>query len=83
MVKVTAARCKTCKDIIYSRARRDYRTCSCGDTGIDGGFDCIKLSFKKSQPELQEIEVRADRYQLYEDWNHNKNNFGIIKYKES
>ncbi len=29
--------CDTCKDILTSNNRHDYKTCSCGQVGVDGG----------------------------------------------
>jgi len=35
-MKVSAICCPKCKNIIYSRARHDCRSCSCGEVYIDG-----------------------------------------------
>lgn len=37
--EVTAAKCSSCGDIIYSCFRHDYVKCSCGSIAIDGGQD--------------------------------------------
>jgi len=37
-----AARCKKCGDIVESRHRHDFVTCSCGQTSVDGGHDYIR-----------------------------------------
>lgn len=34
--------CGWCGDKIYSRHRHDYRTCSCGETMVDGGLDYLR-----------------------------------------
>jgi len=36
------AECRTCGDIIESRHRHDYVTCSCSSISIDGGKDYLK-----------------------------------------
>lgn len=37
-----AARCKLCGDVIESRYRHDFVTCSCGNLSVDGGLDYIR-----------------------------------------
>lgn len=36
-------KCKACGGVIESRSRHDYKTCECGKTMIDGGFDYQRL----------------------------------------
>jgi hypothetical protein len=79
MTKVTAIICPNCKDKIYSRARHDFRSCTCGDTCVDGGFDYLRTCFKTVPPERIELEVYATKNELYDDWNRGTNKFGIIK----
>jgi hypothetical protein len=67
---VPGLRCFSCGDVIFSRARHDYRSCSCGKIAIDGGFDYVKVSgdpenFVFVQLTLAE-EITKDR--LYKDW---------------
>ena len=38
-IKVIAVKCPECGDLIYSRARHDFRYCSCGEIAIDGISD--------------------------------------------
>jgi hypothetical protein len=38
------AKCKLCGDVIESKHRNDYVTCSCGEITIDGGNDYFKAS---------------------------------------
>lgn len=40
-----AAKCLHCGDIIVSRYRHDFVTCSCGDVSVDGGAEYTKRSF--------------------------------------
>lgn len=35
--------CLVCNDIIESRYRHDFVTCSCGDTSVDGGKDYQRI----------------------------------------
>ena len=40
--KRNRARCKKCKDIIESKHRHDFVTCTCGAVSVDGGKDYFK-----------------------------------------
>ena len=78
-MKADAIKCKKCKDIIYSRSIHDYRECTCKSIAIDGGFDYTKLCFIGKKPKIFQIEVNATKRELYNDWNHINNKFGLIK----
>ncbi len=77
--KVTAIKCRRCGDTIFSRARHDYRKCSCGDIAIDGGFDYVKMAFSKLVPVSFKKIVNATKTELYDDWNKQTDKFGLIK----
>jgi len=36
------AQCKLCKDIVESKFRWDFVTCSCGALSVDGGHDYLR-----------------------------------------
>lgn len=76
---VTVAECPLCGDILFSRARHDYRTCSCGNTSVDGGLDLFKLSWAKKKPKSYRLVIIQTKHQLYDDWNTGANLFGLIK----
>jgi hypothetical protein len=81
--KVYCIQCPNCKDIIYSRARHDFRDCSCGDCAIDGGFDYNRI-LAKNPTELKRINkfiMGVTRKDLYDDWNNRENKYGVIKEK--
>ena len=40
--KRNRARCKKCGDIIESKHRHDFVTCTCGAISVDGGYDYIR-----------------------------------------
>ena len=42
-----AAKCLKCGDIIESKHRHDYVTCSCGNISVDGGTDYLRRSFQE------------------------------------
>jgi len=75
--------CPNCKDFIYSRTRHDFRTCTCGDTSIDGGqTDYIKLS-AKNMKDIQHLtmEIKTTLGKLYDDWNLKLDKLGLIPTK--
>jgi len=62
MIEVNAITCPRCEDTIYSRAHHDFRSCSCGDTFVDGGFDCISIGGKNLGTLVsKKIEVNATK----------------------
>ena len=78
-MKITAHKCSTCKDVLYSRATHDFRTCGCGDTSVDGGPGIERYLYKKEIPEKVELDVNVTKDQLYDDWNNRINKYGIVK----
>lgn len=42
-------KCKLCGDIIESKHRHDYVTCSCGEISVDGGKDYFRARFNKQE----------------------------------
>ena len=36
-------RCKECKDLLHSKHRHDFVTCSCGAVSVDGGDDYCRI----------------------------------------
>lgn len=65
MLKINrnAVQCKNCKDVIESKYRHDYVTCSCGHTAVDGGHDYLKRNFHPTigYTELSETEEVEDK----------------------
>ena len=41
---INQAKCKVCGDIIQSKHRHDFVTCSCGSISVDGGLAYLKRS---------------------------------------
>jgi len=81
-MRVNAIQCPKCKDIIYSRARHDFRGCTCGEVYVDGGFDYMRVGFKKKSPRHVKKYIKATKDALYSDWNYSKDKFGLIKGKK-
>ena len=42
-----SVQCLKCADIIESKNRHDYVTCSCGNVSVDGGTDYLRRSFQE------------------------------------
>lgn len=63
MIVYNAIKCKECGQVIESKHRHDYVTCSCGACSVDGGHDYLKRAFKSDDnyTELSEtIEERGE-----------------------
>jgi hypothetical protein len=78
---VYGVKCKLCRDTIYSRARHDFRYCSCGNVFVDGGqYDVgrqglnVKDSFTPAFMNLEEV----DKKDLYQDWNGQTDKYGLV-----
>ena len=82
-MKINALQCPSCGDLIFSRANHDFRYCSCGKCFVDGGFSSYggRHGFDPTYgpPKSIEIEVNTTQRELYDDWNHRKDRYGIIK----
>ena len=69
-------RCKKCGDIIESKTRHDFRTCSCGAVAVDGGCDYLKRTGNyEDWEELSEVE------QLKHRDNRKERSYAITKIK--
>lgn len=88
--EVSAIQCLGCKDIVYSRARHDFRECSCGKSFIDGGFEYTRVGWEtKKYPisfkmcvvpwQWDEDTNYITRNELYRDYNEQTNYYGLIK----
>ena len=80
MTKVNVIKCPVCGDSVFSRATHDFRHCSCGGCFADGGFDYFRCGGREYENSTTDIvEVDATKQELYDDWNHYHNKFGLIK----
>lgn len=41
-ILVNKIKCKKCGDVIESKSRHDFKSCSCGAVTVDGGLDYIR-----------------------------------------
>jgi len=77
--RVVATTCNGCKQELFSRARHDFRSCKCGKTSVDGGYDYNKVGFDPNVGFTQRHRyVKATRQELYDDWNKRTDKFGIL-----
>lgn len=77
---LTALYCPKCKDVIYSRVRHDFRTCSCESCAIDGGRDYTKITgtlgklFALTLNNIEEKDLEKDFSKRLK-----KSKYGLIK----
>jgi len=45
VLKRNRIRCKNCGDIIESKHRHDFVTCSCGNVHVDGGLAYLRVGW--------------------------------------
>ena len=50
-------KCNHCGDIIESKGRHDFVTCSCGVCSVDGGHDYLRRGFVYSEKDFTELSV--------------------------
>ena len=82
---VNALHCPVCDDVIFSRARHDYHSCTCGAITIDGGFDYLRCGWDPNvmngkKPMDLELAIPKTKSELYRDWNYSDNKFGTHKW---
>jgi hypothetical protein len=66
-------------EIIYSRARHDYRQTTDSSCFVDGGLDYFRHGWDATKgPPLKQvvIELEVSPAALYNDWNNRKDKFG-------
>lgn len=78
LLKINAVYCLKCKDTIFSRARHDFRWCSCKSVGVDGGLDYFKITGSLKKIKLISIKLPVTEYMLYDDWNRKRDVWGLI-----
>lgn len=76
-MKISAIQCPLCHDTIYSRARHDFRYCSCKNVFVDGGLDYFRAGWDQ-KGETIELEMEVTEQELYNDWNYRHDKFGVI-----
>ena len=83
-MKITGIKCY-CGRVLFSRTRHDFRKCICGeDTYIDGGLDYVRYGWTNGKPCPPTVSFELDitSPELYDDYNHRTNKYGIIEIKD-
>lgn len=57
MITRNSLRCLLCGDEIESTHRHDFKFCSCGAVGVDGGREYLRRVWDGSRGDLSEISV--------------------------
>lgn len=79
-MNITAYKCLSCEDIIYSRAPWDKRMCYCGRVAVEGGpNEQFMTCAPQSRVQTLDIDVFATSQELFDDWDKVRNKFGLIK----
>lgn len=61
IIKKNQIRCKSCKTVISSTYRHDFKWCKCGKVAVDGGTDYLKrVGELEDIEELSVVEKKAD-----------------------
>lgn len=60
MIKKNSAQCKLCGDIIESKYRWNFVSCSCGEIFVDGGKDYLRRGAKDFNNLLELSEYALD-----------------------
>jgi len=79
-ITVNGVVCPSCGDRIFSRARHDFRRCSCGEVFVDGGFSYLRVGYTETPPEqvAWQINPRITKAMLYEDWKAGTDKYGKV-----
>lgn len=48
-IRINAAKCLKCQDVICSDNRHDFKTCKCGNLSVDGGSWYAKRCFTNGE----------------------------------
>ena len=78
-MNIKAYRCKVCEDILFSRAKHDYRTCSCGKISVNGGIEYLRVTSTNQFPDKVDLDVDVTEEELFADWNSRRDEFGWVK----
>jgi hypothetical protein len=76
---ILACKCKFCEDILFSRAKHDYRTCSCGKLAVNGGLENPRTQSWDHYPERIKLDLEVTEEELFTDWNSRRDEFGWVK----
>ena len=59
-IKANRAKCRQCGDVIESKYRHDFQSCSCGAIFVDGGTDYLRRGGKDIDDVIEMSEEWQD-----------------------
>lgn len=59
-----AIQCKHCGDVIESKSRHDYKSCSCGRVSVDGGLDYLRRG-NHSKEDFEELSEFGEIIEIH------------------
>lgn len=65
-IRINAAKCNKCQDVICSDNRHDFKTCKCGNLSVDGGSWYAKRCFKGGEDSYENM-IESYHDQAYHD----------------
>ena len=74
------ARCLICDDIIESKYRNNFVTCSCGNLSVDGGTDYIRRGFRNGRNSFKNMNEYGEKIDLDSLWDELKGGAAKMKY---
>lgn len=57
-----AARCRLCGDLLESKHRHDFKSCSCGALSVDGGLAYVRRSWDGKRGDYEEMAEELSEY---------------------
>lgn len=61
-LKRNAIQCRKCGDVIESKFTHDFKCCSCGSVGVDGGLEYARMQGDlENIIELHEFEEKEEQ----------------------
>ena len=61
-IKTNKAKCLGCGDVVESKHRHDWVSCTCGSIFVDGGKDYLRRGYPEGDPTLW-IEELSEYYE--------------------
>ncbi len=78
-IKINSLKCLDCGSIIFSRATHDFRSCACGNSFIDGGYNGAYNRLGGGNTEQITISIYTSDKEIQQDYFNIKNRFGLLK----
>lgn len=53
-------KCNNCGDVIESVSVHDFKVCSCGRVGVDGGHNYLRRLFTDGHDDFEELSITTE-----------------------